>query len=47
MTVLDAATVDAVAEFVRRGGPGPAWVPAVLAAQVFTPVLNYGGSGPR
>ncbi|OLM10777.1 MULTISPECIES: hypothetical protein [unclassified Pseudonocardia] len=35
--VLDAATTDAVAAWVRAGGPGLAAVPPALAGHVFTP----------
>jgi (2Fe-2S) ferredoxin len=35
--VLDVATVDAIAEWVRAGGPGATEVPPSLAASVTTP----------
>jgi (2Fe-2S) ferredoxin len=35
--VLDAETVDAISEWVGRGGPGVAGTPSALASRVFAP----------
>ena len=43
--VLDAATTDAVADWVRAGGPGTAPRPAVLDGHVFTPGLRASDTG--